>query len=137
MAAVGPHGRRSAARCRQHRLMTTLVTGATGFIGSHLARLLVEQGAQVRALVRPASRLAAIRDLPLQIVHGDLRDAASITPIVRGVDQVFHVAADYRLWARDPRDIYDSNVVGTRNLLEACRASGVERLVYTSSVATI
>jgi dihydroflavonol-4-reductase len=120
--------------------MTTLVTGATGFIGSHLTRLLVEQGSRVRALVRPTSHLEAIAGLPgnsVEIVRGDLRDTASVAAAVRGVDRVFHVAADYRLWASNPREIYDSNVIGTRNLLEACRASRVERVVYTSSVATI
>jgi len=117
--------------------MKTLVTGASGFIGSHLARLLVEQGAHVRALVRPTSRLDAIDGLPLELVRGDLRDRADVAAAVRGVDRVFHVAADYRLWARNPQDIYESNVIGTRNLLEECRSSGVRRLVYTSSVATI
>src|SRR5712692_6454878 len=138
MAAVcGPLCRRSASRSCQHRLMKTLVTGATGFIGSHLARLLVEQGAHVRALVRPTSRLDAIDGLPLELVRGDLRDAASVASAIQGVDRVFHVAADYRLWARNPQDIYESNVIGTRNLLEACRSSQVARFVYTSSVATI
>jgi dihydroflavonol-4-reductase len=117
--------------------MTTLVTGATGFLGSHVARLLVERGVRVRVLVRRESRLDAIRDLPCDIVPGDLRDAASLAAAVRGVDRVFHVAADYRFAVRDPRALYDTNVAGTRNLLAACKAAGTARVVHTSSVATI
>jgi len=123
--------------------MTTLVTGATGFVGQHLARLLVGRGQRVRVLVRPASqpaaagRLRALEGLAAERVECDLRDAASLAAALRDVCQVFHVAADYRLWARDPREIYESNVSGTRNLLEAARAAGVELFVYTSTVATI
>jgi dihydroflavonol-4-reductase len=117
--------------------MTTLVTGAAGFIGSHVTRLLVEKGDAVRVLVRPASRLDAIADLPVEIVKGDLCDPPTLGPALSGITRVFHVAADYRLWARDPQSILDSNVNGTRNLLRACRGIGLERFVYTSSVATI
>jgi dihydroflavonol-4-reductase len=117
--------------------MTTLVTGASGFIGSHLTRLLLQRGDRVRALLRPTSRADALEGLSVDIVRGDLRDPPSLGAAVRGVEWVFHVAADYRLWARDPREIYDSNVEGTRFLLDACRGGGVERLVYTSSVATL
>jgi dihydroflavonol-4-reductase len=117
--------------------MTTLVTGASGFIGSHLTRLLIQRGHQVRALVRPTSRSDALQGLSVDIVHGDLRDRRSLDAAVRGASWVFHVGADYRLWARNPREIYDSNVEGTRCLLDACRGAGVERLVYTSSVATL
>jgi dihydroflavonol-4-reductase len=117
--------------------MTTLVTGATGFLGSHISRLLVARGERVRVFVRPDSRLTAIDSLPVEIVRGDLRDPASIAAALRGVRRIFHVAADYRLWARDPRTIYDTNVVGTRNLLRACQRVDVDRLVYTSTVATI
>jgi dihydroflavonol-4-reductase len=117
--------------------MTTLVTGAAGFIGSHVTRLLVGHGDAVRALVRPGGRLDAIADLPIEIVRGDLRDPVSLEPALRGVARVFHVAADYRLWARDPEAIFASNVDGTRNLLEACRAIELDRFVYTSSVATV
>jgi dihydroflavonol-4-reductase len=117
--------------------MITLVTGATGFIGSHVARKLVERGDRVRALVRPSSRLDAIAGLPIEIVHGDLRDASSLVTALCGVSRVFHVAADYRLWARDPQVLFESNVAGTRNLLEACRGRSLERFVYTSSVATL
>jgi len=112
----------------------TLVTGATGFIGWHVARLLVERGHRVRALVRPASKL---RELDAEPVTGDLRDAASLDRAVAGCGLVFHVAADYRLWARNPDELYGSNVEGTRNLLEAARGQGVERVVYTSTVGCI
>jgi dihydroflavonol-4-reductase len=112
----------------------TLVTGASGFIGWHVARLLGERGHKVRALVRPSSRL---RELDVERVTGDLRDAASLDRAVAGCGLVFHVAADYRLWARDPDELYQSNVEGTRNLLEASRRAGVERMVYTSTVGCI
>jgi dihydroflavonol-4-reductase len=117
--------------------MTTLVTGANGFIGSHVCRLLVARGDRVRAFVRPESRLTAIDGLSVDICRGDLRDPSSLAAAVRGVHRIFHVAASYRLWARDPATIYDSNVIGTRNLLEACRRADIDRLIYTSSVATI
>jgi len=112
----------------------TLVTGASGFIGWHVARLLTERGQKVRALVRPTSRL---RELEVEPVVGDLRDAESLDRAVTGCERVFHVAADYRLWARDPQELYGSNVEGTRNLLEAARTHGVERFVYTSTVGCI
>lgn len=117
--------------------MTTLVTGAAGFLGSHVARQLVARGDDVRVLMRPTSSNRAISDLSLEYVTGDLRDAASLEHAMRGVQTVFHVAADYRLWARRPQDIYDSNVGGTKNLLAAAKQAGVERLIYTSTVATI
>ena len=112
----------------------TLVTGASGFIGWHVARLLVERGHRVRALVRPSSQ---IRELEVERVTGDLRDAASLDRAVVGCGLIFHVAADYRLWAKDPRELYESNVEGTRNLLESARRAGVERVVYTSTVGCI
>jgi len=112
----------------------TLVTGASGFIGWHVARLLTERGQKVRALVRPTSRL---RELEVEPVVGDLRDAGSLDRAVAGCERVFHVAADYRLWARHPQELYGSNVEGTRNLLEAARKHGVERFVYTSTVGCI
>ncbi len=117
--------------------MTTLVTGATGFLGSHVARQLVSRGVLVRVLVRAASRLQAIEDLPVEKIEGDLRDAASLARALNGVCRVYHVAADYRLWARHPRDIYESNVTGTKNLLDAAQRAGVEQFIYTSTVATI
>src|SRR5437588_318996 len=117
--------------------MTTLVTGATGFIGWHVARLLTRRVNRVRVLVRPQSQLRSIEALNVDRVYGDLRDPASLIKALQGVRQVFHAAADYRLWAKNPDEIYESNVLGTRNLLEASRQAGVERFVYTSSVATI
>jgi dihydroflavonol-4-reductase len=120
--------------------MLALVTGATGFLGSHVARVLAEQGAQLRLLVRPTSDLRNLNDDDLKNadrVVGDLRDAASISRALSGCDVVFHVAADYRLWVRDPGEMYRSNVEGTRSLLEAARKQGVRRVVYTSSVATM
>ncbi len=117
--------------------MITLITGATGFVGNHVARLLVGSGDSVRVLVRPTSDLRALEGLLVERVAGDLRDAASLDRAMRGVRRVFHVAADYRLWSRRPDEIYESNVTGTRNLLDAARRAGVERFVYTSTVATI
>ena len=117
--------------------MTTLVTGAAGFLGSHVARQLVERGETVRVLLRPSSSNRAISDLPLEYVTGDLRDAASLDRALAGAERVFHVAADYRLWARKSREIYDSNVGGTKNILAAAKRAGVQQFVYTSTVATI
>jgi dihydroflavonol-4-reductase len=117
--------------------MKTLVTGATGFLGSHVARQLAERGETVRVLVRQSSNVRALEGFVAERFEGDLRDAASLDRALAGVSRVFHVAADYRLWARDPREIYASNVAGTRNLLEAARRARVEKFVYTSTVATI
>jgi dihydroflavonol-4-reductase len=112
----------------------TLVTGASGFIGWHVARLLAERGHKVRALVRPASR---VPDLDVEQIGGDLRDSASLERAVAGCGLVFHVAADYRLWSKKPADLYRSNVDGTRNMLSAAQAAGAERFVYTSTVGCI
>ncbi|HVP49224.1 MAG TPA: hopanoid-associated sugar epimerase [Bryobacteraceae bacterium] len=112
----------------------TLVTGASGFIGWHVARLLTERGYEVRALVRSSSKL---RELEVEAVTGDLRDAESLDRAVAGCELVFHVAADYRLWTRDSNELYRSNVEGTRNVLEAARRHGIERVVYTSTVGCI
>jgi dihydroflavonol-4-reductase len=117
--------------------MSTLVTGASGFLGSHVARQLAARGEAVRVLVRPSSNLRALEGLPVERVPGDLRDAASLARAMEGIRRVYHVAADYRLWSRHPEEIYESNVTGTRNLLEAARRAGVERFVHTSTVATI
>jgi len=114
-----------------------LVTGAAGFLGSHLTRQLVARGADVRVLLRPSSNNRAIADLPLEYITGDLREAASLDRALAGVQRVFHVAADYRLWSKRSQDIYDSNVAGTKNLLAAAKRAGVEQFVYTSTVATI
>ncbi len=117
--------------------MTTLVTGATGFVGSAVARRLLAAGHEVRVLARPGSDLRNLDGLNVQRVQGDLRDAATLERAVAGCQFLFHVAADYRLWARDPRELYTSNVEGTRDLMRAAGAAGVERIVYTSSVATL
>ena len=114
-----------------------LVTGAAGFLGSHITRQLAARGADLRVLLRPSSNNRAIADLPLEYVTGDLRDAASLQRALAGVQRVFHVAADYRLWSKRSQDIYDSNVGGTKNLLEAAKLAGVEQFIYTSTVATI
>jgi dihydroflavonol-4-reductase len=112
----------------------TLVTGASGFLGWHVARLLIERGHTVKALVRPSSRIC---ELDAEPVSGDLRDPASLARAVSGCGLVFHVAADYRLWAADENELYRSNVDGTRNLLDAARQAAVERVVYTSTVGCI
>ena len=112
----------------------TLVTGASGFVGWHVARLLIERGHKVRALARTASK---IPDLDVERATGDLRDPASLASAVAGCGAVFHVAADYRLWSKHPDDLYASNVEGTLNMLDAARKAGVDRLVYTSTVGCI
>src|ERR1700689_5367985 len=117
--------------------MTTLVTGATGFVGSHVARQLVAAGEAVRGLVRASSNLAVLDGLQVEPVEGDLRDGASLERAMRGVGRVYRVAAGYRLWTPKPAEIYESNVEGTRRLLAAAHRAGVQRIVYTSTVATI
>ncbi len=117
--------------------MLAFVTGATGFVGSHVARLLAEQGADLRLLTRSASDPRNIAGLKGERVVGDLRDTSSFETALSGCDAVFHVAADYRLWVRDPAQMYLANVEGTRGLIEAARNHGVRRMVYTSSVATM
>jgi len=117
--------------------LKAFVTGATGFLGSHVARALAEQGAELRLLVRKTSSLKNLEGLKAETATGDLRDAASLEKGISGCDTVFHVAADYRLWVRDPEEMYKSNVDGTRAIIEAARKNGVRRVVYTSSVATM
>ena len=117
--------------------MLVFVTGATGFLGSHVARVLQEQGASLRLLVRPSSDLRNVADLNAERVIGDLRDVTTFEKALAGCDALFHVAADYRLWVKDPEQMYRSNVEGTRGLIEAARKQGVRRIVYTSSVATM
>ncbi len=114
-----------------------LITGASGFVGSAVARCLVQAGHEVRALVRPSSSRVNLADLRLDIAEGDLGDANSIARAMTGVRYLFHVAADYRLWARNPETIVRTNVEGTRTLMTAAQRAGVERIVYTSSVATL
>jgi dihydroflavonol-4-reductase len=116
-------------------LRKTLVTGATGFLGWHVARQLLDRGDSVRLLARDPSQ---IRELDgAEVVRGDLRDPSSLSDAVAGCNVVYHVAADYRLWVRDPAPMYAANVDGTRALLDAARRSGVERVVYTSTVGCI
>src|SRR5713101_2540302 len=117
--------------------MLAFVTGATGFVGSHVARALAEQGADLRLLVRADSNRKNIEDLKADLFTGDLRDPASLEKGIAGCDVIFHVAADYRLWVRDPDEMYRANVEGTRAILEAARKNNVRRVVYTSSVATM
>lgn len=117
--------------------MLAFVTGATGFLGSHVARVLADNGADMRLLVRSSSNLRNIEGLRADRALGDLRDPASLEKAMAGCDVVFHVAADYRLWVRDPNEMYRSNLEGTRAILEAARKNGVRRVIYTSSVATI
>ncbi|HFB98837.1 MAG TPA: NAD-dependent epimerase/dehydratase family protein, partial [Bryobacterales bacterium] len=112
-----------------------LVTGATGFVGWHVARKLLERGERVRLLVRDPAR---VRELDgAEAITGDLRDPASLERAVAGCGAVYHVAADYRLWVRDPREMFASNVEGTRNVLDAARRAGVDCVVYTSTVGCI
>ena len=114
-----------------------LVTGASGFVGSAVARSLVNAGQKVRALVRPSSSRLNLADARLEIVDGDLLDAGSIERAMKDMRFLFHIAADYRLWARQPDDIVRTNVEGTRSVMNAALRAGVERIVYTSSVATL
>ncbi|MBV9267172.1 MAG: NAD-dependent epimerase/dehydratase family protein [Acidobacteriaceae bacterium] len=111
-----------------------LVTGASGFLGWHVARLLSNRGYQVRALCRPSSQL---RELDVERVSGDLRDPESLARAIAGCELVFHIAADYRLWSKNPQELYRSNVDGTRNILETAERAGTERIVYTSTVGCV
>jgi dihydroflavonol-4-reductase len=117
--------------------MKVFLTGATGFIGSSVARVLLDANYHVRALIRPDSNREAIAGLPLETVPGDLRDADSIRRAMAGCSQVYHVAALYTYWPSRRDDLYEINVAGTRNVLDAALDTGVERVVYTSSVATL
>jgi dihydroflavonol-4-reductase len=117
--------------------MRALITGATGFVGSAVARALLREGWQVRALVRPNSNRLNLESLEVETVAGDLSNRSSLEHAVAGCEALFHVAADYRLGARNPQELYRTNVEGTRNVLNASRIGGVGRVVYTSSVATI
>lgn len=117
--------------------MKALVTGATGFVGAAVARALLQANWEVRALVRQRSDRRNLQHLAVDVTTGDLADRSSLTRALASCDALFHVAADYRLGALDPQELYRTNVEGTRNILNAARVSGVARMVYTSSVATI
>jgi dihydroflavonol-4-reductase len=117
--------------------MKVFLTGATGFVGTHVARELAQQGAQLRLLVRPTSNLRNLEGLQAETVVGDLLQPESLRTSLRGCDALMHVAADYRLWVRDPKAMYAANVDGTRALLQIAREEAVPRTVYTSSVATM
>lgn len=133
--------------------MRALVTGATGFVGAHIAQALLARGTAVRCLVRPAAAAAGgsaaaagggggrrhdlLQGLPVEIAPGDLRQPESLRDAVAGCDEVYHCAADYRLYAPDPREMFASNVTGTGNLLAACAQAGTARVVYTSSVGAL
>jgi len=114
-----------------------LVTGGTGFVGAHVVRALLARGGAVRCLVRPGSRRDNLAGLPVEIAEGDLTDPASLAAALSGASRLFHCAADYRLWARDPRDLARVNVEGTENVLGAAARAGVSRVVYTSSVGAL
>lgn len=117
--------------------MSNLVTGGTGFVGAHVVRALLRRGREVRCLVRPGSSRETLEGLPVEIVPGDLTDPESLKRACARVDVVYHVAADYRLFARDPREIYRVNVDGTRSMLQAAADAGVTRFVHTSSVGAL
>src|ERR1041385_1825772 len=116
---------------------TVLVTGASGFVGSAVARGLIAKNFRVRALLRSTSPRTNVEGLGCEILLGDMRDPRSMTRAMQGVRYLFHVAADYRLWARDPEEIVRNNLEGTRATMEAALAAGVEKIVYTSSVAAL
>ena len=117
--------------------MTTLVTGATGFIGANVVRALLDTGVSVRVLVRYGSDMRNLNGLPVEVVHGDIRATPSLRPALAGCDTLYHVAAYYSLWAPFPEDMYTTNVLGTKNLFQAALDVGLHKVVYTSSVATI
>jgi len=120
--------------------MTALVTGATGFVGCHVARQLAERGEKMRLLVRASSRrdnIEALDSRLVEVVCGDLTDAASLRDALHGCDTLYHVAADYRLWSKDPQELYRANVDGTRSLLQAAGDAGVTKIVYTSTVGAL
>lgn len=117
--------------------MRVFLTGATGFVGGHVARAYASEGASLRLLTRATSRLDSLAGLDAETVVGDLREPEKLRSALSGCDALVHVAADYRLWVRDPAQMYAANVDGTRELLRIAREAGVERVVYTSSVATM
>jgi len=114
-----------------------LVTGGTGFVGAHVVRALLARGSEVRCLVRPGSRRDNLAGLPVETVEGDLTDPRTLPRAVAGISTLYHCAADYRLWSRDPGELHRTNVIGTENLLSAAADAGVSRVVYTSSVGAL
>jgi dihydroflavonol-4-reductase len=117
--------------------MKVFLTGATGFVGNHVARAYAAGGAELRLLTRSSSNLASLEGIAGETVVGDLRQADGLRAALTGCDALVHVAADYRLWVRDPETMFAANVTGTRELLRIAREVGVPRVVYTSSVATM
>ena len=117
--------------------MKVLVTGATGFIGFHVAKLLVEKGFQVSALVREGSDTSALKTMGIELVRGDVRDYSSICKALKGCRQLYHLAADYRIWVNDPKTMYEINVQGTKNVMQAALTTGIEKIVYTSTVGVL
>ena len=117
--------------------MTTLVTGATGFLGNAVARALLSKGVSLKILKRVSSDTRTISDLDVPVVNGDLQDSDSLERALRGCDTLYHVAADYRLWVKNHDELYANNVVGTENIMRAAMRAGVSKIIYTSSVATI
>jgi dihydroflavonol-4-reductase len=117
--------------------MKTLVTGGTGFVGANVIRALLQRGIEVRALVRPRSDTRYLDQLDVELVAGDLRERSSLEAALEGCDTVYHVAAMYTLWTPSRQEVYDSNVAGTVNMMEAADMAGVQKIVYTSSVATV
>ena len=117
--------------------MKALVTGATGFVGAAVTRKLLAEGYEVRAMIRTGSDRRNLADLDVELSVGDLQEHASLVKAVRGTQLLFHVAADYRLWVPDQTAMYETNVEGTRQLILAAMNAGVEKIVYTSTVATV
>ena len=117
--------------------MKTLITGAAGFVGAAVLRELLKKGHKVKALVRQSSVLDNLKNLDVEIVHGDLKDKDSLKRCLKDCKYLFHVAADYRLWVPKPKEIYENNVTGTENLMEEALSLGIEKIVYTSSVAVL
>lgn len=117
--------------------MRVFITGATGFVGGHVAKCYAAEGASLRLLVRQTSQLDSLTEIDAEMVTGDLREPLKLRSALEGCDVLVHVAADYRLWVRDPEQMHAANVTGTRELLKLAREVGVQRVVYTSSVATM
>jgi dihydroflavonol-4-reductase len=117
--------------------MKAFLTGATGFVGGHLLDALLAAGAEVRCLVRPSSSRRNLEGRKVELVEGDLRHPQTLAAGLAGCEALFHCAADYRLYSARPRELYESNVEGTRNILRAAAAAGIERVVYTSSVGAL